>query len=300
MVNTSTVTILTQTGRPKKAQNRTWMQLRKNWAFWISAVIVAFFAFIAIFPGVVAGLFGNGNPRVCDLAFSGLGPAPGHPFGYTIQGCDLYASVIHGARASIGVGVITTLGCGIIAVVLGILAGYFGGWIDSVISRFSEIVFAVPMLLGAIVILNSLESRSVLLLSLVLILFAWPISMRVMRSSVMSVRKSSYITAAVAVGMSTPKVLMKHVLLNTLGPVLVLATLQIGGIISAEATLTYLGIGLQPPAQSWGLQLSSAQSYFVGAPHLLIFPALALTVAVTGFVVLGEALRSATKMGATA
>lgn len=300
MVNVATTNIPTPSSRVKKAPNRTWLQLRKSVPFWASAVVVGFFLFIALFPGPVAGLFGNGNPRACDLMFSGNAPTAGHPFGFTIQGCDLYASVIHGARASISVGVITTLGCGIIAIIFGLLAGYFGGWVDAVASRVSEIVFAVPTLLGAIVILNSLKTRNIFLLSLVLIIFAWPTSMRVMRSSVMSVRESSFVSAAIAVGMSTPKMLVKHVLPNTLGPVLVLATLQIGGIISAEATLTYLGIGLQPPAQSWGLQLSSAQSYFVSAPHLLIFPALMLTIAVTGFVVLGESLRNATKMGATA
>ena len=299
MANATTTSI--SVPRPgKRAKNRTWQRLRRSVPFWASAIIVAFFVFIAIFPDPVAGLFGNGNPRACDLGMTRQPPTSGHPFGFTVQGCDLYASVIHGARASIGVGVLATLGSSLIAIVLGLIAGYFGGWVDALVSRFSEVVFAVPMLLGAIVILNSIKSRNVLFLSIVLIIFAWPTAMRVMRSSVMSVRASSYVSAAVSVGMPTWRILAVHVLPNTLGPVLVLATLQIGGVISAEATLTYLGIGLQPPAQSWGLQLSTAQSYFVGAPHLLIFPAALLTLAVAGFVTLGETLRNATKMGATA
>lgn len=277
--------------------NRTWQRLRGNPAFWIGALLVVFFLLISVVPGPVAGLFGNGNPRACDLADSGAGPSLGHPFGFTTLGCDLYASVIHGARASIGVGLLVTLGTSLIAVTLGLLAGYFGGWVDALISRASEVVFAVPLLLGAIVILNSIEGRSVLTLSLVLTFFAWPTAMRVMRSSVLSVKHRSFVVAATSLGLSVPRVLWVHVLPNTLGPVIVLGTLQVGGVISAEATLTYLGIGLQPPAQSWGLQLSSAQDYFQSAPHLLVFPALVLTLAVTGFVLVGEAVRGATKMG---
>jgi ABC-type dipeptide/oligopeptide/nickel transport system permease subunit len=258
---------------------------------------VLFFVFISLFPAPIAGLIGNGNPRLCGLEFSGQAPSPGHPFGYTTLGCDLYSSVIYGAQASIGVGLLVTLGTCVVAIIFGTLAGYFGGWVDSLISRFSEIVFAVPLLLGAIVILNSIEGRTVIALSAVLIVFAWPTSMRIMRSSVLSVRNRSFVVAATSLGLSTPRILWVHVLPNTLGPILVLATLQIGAIIAAEATLTYLGIGLQPPALSWGLQLSSAQNYFQASPHLLIFPALMLTLAVTGFVMLGEAVRGATKMG---
>ncbi|HEV7951590.1 MAG TPA: ABC transporter permease [Glaciihabitans sp.] len=277
--------------------NRTWQRLRRNFTFWAGSALVLFFVFISLFPAPIAGLFGNGNPRLCGLEFSGQAPSPGHPFGYTTLGCDLYSSVIYGAQASIGVGLLVTLGTCVVAIIFGTLAGYFGGWVDSLISRFSEIVFAVPLLLGAIVILNSIEGRTVIALSAVLIVFAWPTSMRIMRSSVLSVRNRSFVVAATSLGLSTPRILWVHVLPNTLGPILVLATLQIGAIIAAEATLTYLGIGLQPPALSWGLQLSSAQNYFQASPHLLIFPALMLTLAVTGFVMLGEAVRGATKMG---
>jgi oligopeptide transport system permease protein len=294
---TELVTAAGVVNAPEVRVNRTWQRLRPNAGFWAGSVLVAFFVLIAIIPAPVAGLFGNGDPRACGLEFSGLPPSSGHPFGYTIQGCDLYASVIHGARSSISVGLLTTFGMSFVAILLGTLAGYFGGWVDALVSRLSEIVFAVPLLLGAIVILNSIEERNTTVLSLVLILFAWPTSMRVMRASVLSVRHRSYIAAATALGLRTPRILLVHVLPNTLGPILVLATLQIGGIIAAEATLTYLGIGLQPPALSWGIQLSGAQDYFQASPHLLIFPALMLTLAVTGFVVLGEALRSASKMG---
>lgn len=278
------------------ATGRVWATLRRSPGFWIGAPIVAFFLFIAVLPGPIAGLFGHGDPRVCELSLSRDAPdwSTGHPFGFTVQGCDLYASVVHGARASIVVGVTVTVLTSVVAVVLGILAGYFGGIVDAIVSRLSEIVFALPLLLGAIVVLNSIQGRSVWMLSLVLAVFAWPTAMRVTRGEALSIRNRHFIVAARSSGIGTFRILVTHVLPNTVGPVIVLATLQIGAVISAEATLTYLGIGLQPPAQSWGLQLSAAQNYFQTAPHLLVYPAAVLTLAVAGFVVLGESVRQAT------
>lgn len=278
---------------------RTWRRLRRLPGFWISAPLTVFFVLIALWPDPVAGLFGHPSPRTCDLLNSSAPPdlAAGHPFGFTIQGCDLYASVIHGARNSITVGVMVTLLTTAVAVLLGTVAGYLGGWADALISRVSEIVFAVPLLLGAVVILNSVQVRSVWVLSVVLAVFAWPTAMRVMRSGAVTVRNRAFITAARALGMSTPAILLRHVVPNTIGPAIVLGTLQIGGVIAAEATLTYLGIGFQPPVVSWGLQLSSAQNYFQAAPHLLIYPALMLTLAVAAFVTFGESLRRASRTG---
>src|SRR5699024_6228901 len=144
--------------------------LLHNVEFWIGAVLVAFFLFIAILPAPIAGLFGNGNPRDCDLANSRSGPdlASGHPFGFSIQGCDLYANVIYGAANSMTVGIVVTAGVFIIATTFGLLAGYFGGWVETVLSRLSEIVISVPLLLGAILVLNSVESRNVWFVSAVL------------------------------------------------------------------------------------------------------------------------------------
>lgn len=272
-----------------------WSALRRNVEFWVGAVLVGFFLFIAVAPGPVAGLFGHGDPRDCDLADSRGAPdlAGGHPFGFTVQGCDLYASVVHGAFNSIAVGITVTVGASLIAVVLGVLAGYLGGVFDAFVSRIAEIVISIPIILGGVLVLNAIERRSVWFLSLVLIIFMWPGAMRVMRASTVSVKARSFVAAARALGMPTVRILGVHVIPNTVGPVIVLATLQVGAVISAEATLTYLGIGLQAPALSWGLQLSQAQPYFADAPHLLYFTAGALTLAVAGFVLLGESIRQA-------
>lgn len=277
--------------------SRVWLRLKRSVSFWIGAPLVAFFIFIALLPAPVAGLFGHGDPHVCSLLSSKKPPSSGHPFGFTIQGCDLYSSVIYGARNSLVVAVTVVLGTCIIAIVLGMLAGYLGGWADTVISRCSEIVFAIPLILGGIVVLNSVPNRNVWFLSAVLIIFSWPVYMRVMRAESVSVRNRSFIQAARSLGLTTPKILFAHVMPNAVGPVIVLATLQIGRVIAVAATLTYLGIGLQEPALDWGLQLSEAQAYFQAAPHLLIFPSLMLVFAVMGFVLLGESLRSSAHSG---
>ncbi|WZH35175.1 MAG: ABC transporter permease [Microbacterium enclense] len=294
MLEASTATTTATLATPPR-RNAVWARLRRNPEFWIGAVLVGFFLLITAWPSLISGLFGHGDPRACDLSDSRGAPdlAAGHPFGFTIQGCDLYASVVHGAANSIIVGITVTLGTLVIAIALGLLAGYYGGWIDTVLSRVSEIVVSVPLLLGAVLVLNSVQTRNVWLVSAVLIAFSWPTAMRVMRTSTISVRSRSFITAARSLGLRDWRIMLTHVAPNTVGPVIVLATLQVGAVIASEATLTYLGIGLQAPALSWGLQLSQAEPYFASAPHLLYAPAAALTLAVAGFILLGEAIRQA-------
>ncbi|MBN8425656.1 ABC transporter permease [Microbacterium esteraromaticum] len=272
-----------------------WHKLRRNPEFWIGGVLVAAFVVMAVWPAAIAGLFGNGDPAACDLSNSRVGPGaePGHPLGFSVQGCDLFTTVVYGARNSVIVGTVVTLGTSLIAVVLGVLAGYYGGWFDALLSRLSEVVISVPLLLGAVLVLNSVEVRSVWMVSLVLILFSWPTAMRVMRTSTISVAGRGFVTSAKSLGLPTWKILGTHVVPNTIGPVIVLGTLQVGAVIATEATLTYLGIGLQAPAFSWGLQLSQAEPYFASAPHLLYVPAVALTLCVAGFVLLGESIRQA-------
>lgn len=272
-----------------------WGRLRRNPEFWIGATLVSFFVLISLWPAGFASLFGNGDPKACDLTSSRLGPDPagGHPFGFSVQGCDLFSTVVYGARNSVIVGTVVTIGNAAIAITLGMLAGYFGGWLDALLSRISEVVVSVPLLLGAVLVLNSVDVRNVWLVSLVLILFSWPTAMRVMRTSTISVASRSFISSARTLGLPAWRILLTHILPNTIGPVIVLSTLQVGAVIATEATLTYLGIGLQAPAFSWGLQLSQAEPYFATAPHLLYVPAIALTLCVGGFVLLGEAVRQA-------
>lgn len=270
-----------------------WRGLVRKPAFIATSAIIVLMLVMAIWPGLFAGWFGHGNPRTCDLARSGDGPTSGHPFGFDKQGCDVYANVIHGARASISVGVLVT-GIGLaIAVVLGSLAGYFGRLVDAVISRVTDIFFGFPFILGALVVLTSVPDRNVWTVSAVLALFGWPTLTRVMRSSVLAVREREYVKAGRSLGAGPVHLLRRHILPNSFAPVLVVATINLGGVIVAEAALTFLGIGLQSPAISWGLQLSQAQTDFTVSPHLLIFPSIFLSLTVLSFILIGDLVRDA-------
>ena len=209
---------------------------------------------IAAFPGLYSGMFGNGDPTVCDLGLSANGSTSGHPFGFDVQGCDVFANVIYGARSSLSVGFLATAMAFVIAVVLGCLAGLYGGWIDSLIARITDIFLGFPFLLGAVVVLTTLSVRSVFTVSFVLAIFGWPTMGRLMRSAVRQVRDADYVVAARSLGAGDWRILRRHILPNTIAPVLAIATLTVGGVLVAEATLTFLGIGLQAPVISWGLQ----------------------------------------------
>ncbi|NUR75312.1 MAG: ABC transporter permease [Thermoleophilia bacterium] len=270
-----------------------WLLLRGKPEFLISATLILVLLFIAAFPGLVASLFGHGDPRVCDLASSGLGPRAGHPFGFDLQGCDLYANVIYGARPSISIGLLATSTSFVVSAVLGILAGYHGGFVDAAVSRLMDVFFGFPFILGGIIILTAFPHRTVWTIAFVLALFSWPTGTRLMRSSALALRDADYVLAARALGASSPRVMIRHVFPNAVAPLLVLSTLAVGGIIAAEASLTFLGVGLRLPAISWGLQLSVAQGYLRQYPHMLFFPALFLSLTVLAFILLGDALRDA-------
>ncbi|MEV0055549.1 ABC transporter permease [Saccharopolyspora shandongensis] len=255
--------------------------------FVVAALIAAGYVLMAVWPS----LFTSADPMHCELRLSGAGPAPGHPFGFDMQGCDYFANVVHGARPSIAIGLLVTAVTFVLAAVLGALAGYFGGIVDGVVSRIADVVFGLPMIIAAIVVLNLFEERTIWTVSLVLIVFGWPGGMRYMRGSVLKIRNLEYVQAARVLGGSHLRIMGTHIAPNALTSLIVLKTLEIGGVIAAEAALTFLGIGLQPPAISWGLQLSTAQQQWQASPHLLVYPALFLTGAVLAFVVLGDSLR---------
>jgi peptide/nickel transport system permease protein/oligopeptide transport system permease protein len=267
-----------------------WRYLRTNPLFLIGLAIMLVIIAMALFPA----LFAHGiDPTDCDLSLSRQTPSAAHWFGMDLQGCDYYANVIHGARNSVMIGLISVIGVLIIGVLVGALAGYFGGWADSLLARITDVFFGIPLFLGALILLTVTATRSVWTVSLALIVFGWMTAMRLVRSSVVSIRENDYVLAAQALGASSGRILFRHILPNAVAPVFVYATIAVGTFISAEAALTYLGIGLQAPEISWGLQINVAQSLIGSSPHLLFFPALFLSVTVLGFILLGDALRDA-------
>jgi oligopeptide transport system permease protein len=261
--------------------------------FILSSLIVLSVLAMVIAPAPFAGLFGHGDPHLCHLADSDGGPASGHPFGFDVQGCDLYANVIYGARPTVTIGLLVTASSFLLAVALGSAAGYLGGVVDTVIGRLADVFFGFPFLLGALVILTVTPDRNVFTVSLVLVLFGWPAMTRLMRSTVLDQARRDYVTAARSLGASDLRIVRRHILPNALAPVIVYATITVGAVMVAEATLTFIGVGLQAPAISWGLQLAAAQHQFLQQPRLLVFPGLFLGVTVLGFIALGDTLRDA-------
>jgi oligopeptide transport system permease protein len=266
-----------------------WRELRHNPLFIIASALILLFVTMAAFPS----LFTNGDPYDCQLSRSLGRPSSSHWFGFDLQGCDYYTRVVYGARVSIVIGTVVTAGAVLIALVLGSLAGYYGGLVDTVISRFTDVIFGLPFILGAIVVLTVVSNRSLFWVIAVLVALGWTTMTRLVRSSVLSVRDADYVRAARALGASDLRILVRHVLPNAIAPVVVYATIYIGIIIAAEAALSFLGVGLQLPAISWGLMISDAQTRVLSAPHLLLFPGLFLSLTVLSFILMGDALRDA-------
>jgi oligopeptide transport system permease protein len=283
--------------KPRGLLGDAWYDLRRKPLFWISASLIGLFLVMAAFPW----LFTSTSATDGLLARSRVGPSSDAWFGYDLQGRDVYARVIYGARASILVAVLATLGTVLIGGGVGVISGYRGGWLDGLLSRVADVFFGLPFILGAIVILTTFnapdanrgQTAIMFLVIASLIVLAWPVPMRIMRSSVLATKQADYIVAARALGAGPGRIIFKHLLPNCLAPVLVYGTILVGAFIGAEATLSFLGVGLQTPVVSWGIMINEAQQYVRVSPYLLLFPAAFLVVAVLSFVMLGEAVREA-------
>ncbi|MEW2129441.1 ABC transporter permease [Streptomyces sp. NPDC005435] len=276
-------------GRPRSLWSDAWRDLRRNPVFVVSALVILFLVFISLWPSAIA----SGNPLDCDLADAQRGSAPGHPFGFDGQGCDVYTRTVYGARTSVTVGVCATLGVALLGSVLGGLAGYFGGAGDAVLSRITDIFFAIPVVLGGLVLLSVVTSNSVWPVVGFMVLLGWPQISRIARGSVITTKQHDYVQAARALGASDTRILLRHIAPNAVAPVIVVATIALGTYISLEATLSYLGVGLKPPSVSWGIDISAASPYIRNAPHALLWPSGALAVTVLAFIMLGDAVRDA-------
>ncbi len=276
-------------GKPASLWSDAWKELRKSPMFIISALLILLFIVMAIAPS----LFTNADPRACNLRNSLALPSAEHWFGFDLQGCDYVARTVYGARVSISIGIIVTVFAVLIALVLGSLAGYYGGFLDTIIARITDIWFAIPTILGGIVILSLLQERGLWQVSLVLIVLGWPTMLRLLRSAVLSAKEQDYVDAARALGANDFRIIVRHILPNAIAPVIVYATITVGVIISAEAALSFLGVGLQLPAISWGLMIAGSQTRILQFPHLLLFPGAFLSMTVFSFILMGDALRDA-------
>ena len=283
--------------RPRGLWDDAWDELKGRPIFWISSVLILLFILMAAFPT----LFTRVDPHVADLSRSMEEPSSEHWFGLDRQGRDVFARTVHGARASIIVGLAATLVTTLIGGLLGILAAYLGGWADTLISRLGEILLGLPFVLGAIIILTTFAGAQsgagpVLVITLVvgtLTLLSWPLVARIARSAAYAVKHADYVQAAKALGAGPFRIMFRHLLPNVMAPVIVYGSLMVATFISAEATLSFLGVGLRPPVVSWGVAISEAGDYIRQAFFLTAFPTAFLCVTVLAFVMLGDAIRDA-------
>ncbi len=267
-----------------------WRDLRSRPLFWISVAFALLIILVALFPWLFTSVPPNSG---CQLAKSNADPESGHPLGFTRQGCDVYSRVIWGTRASVMVGALATLISTAIGIVMGAFAGFYGGWLDSLLSRIGDIFFTIPYIIAGVVVMSVMPVRNEFVLAFAIGGFAWASTARIMRAEVLRVKQSDFVMGAEAVGMSRFKTLLYHVLPNAMAPVIVVATLSLGSAIVAESVLSFLGVGLGGSTMSWGNDISQAQTSIRTAPMALFWPSLALTITVLAFITLGELLRDA-------
>jgi oligopeptide transport system permease protein len=267
----------------------TWRGLCRRPKFIVSAVLIGCVIVVAVLPA----LFTGADPGYADPDQSLLGPSVAHWFGTDLQGHDIYARTIYGARASVTVGLGATLLVFIIGGALGALAGFYGGWIDAVVSRIADVFFGIPLLLAAIVLMQVMHHRTVWTVIAILALFGWPQIARIARGAVLTVRGSDYVLAAKALGLSRFGILVRHVVPNAIGPVIAMSTIALGMFIVTEATLSYLGVGLPPSVVSWGGDINVDQIRLRAGSPILFYPAGALAITVLAFLIMGDVLRDA-------
>lgn len=311
--------VATDSGREAGLWRDAWRQLIRNPQFVIAGTLIVIFAFMALFPQVIAP---DGVGRAdCNIRLSEEPPSAEHIFGRDEQGCPYFERVIYGVRPSMIIGPTVTVIALLIALTFGTLAGYYGRFLDTLIARVTDVIFALPTILGALVLLTAFRGvdpddpevnpaiavlvrffatidgfvniQGIGLLMFVLVLLGWPTMLRLARSSVLATKSTDYIEAARALGATDLRIMTRHIIPNSLAPILVYASIAIGTVIVGEAALSFLGVGLVRPAISWGLQLSLAQSRINSAPHLMLFPGAFLAVLVFSFILLGDALRDA-------
>jgi peptide/nickel transport system permease protein len=274
-----------ESGQPEEIMNKSARQLLRNFAFMSGLILTVALIVVAL----AAPLLAPFDPDVQDSGNRLQPPSRQHLLGLDDLGRDVLSRIIFGARVSLRVGFSVVILASVIGITLGAIAGYFGGAVDTVVMRLTDILLAFPGILLAIALVAVLgPSLNNVVLALATI--GWVGYARLVRGQVLKVREMEYVTAAKALGARSPRVIAFHVLPNVINPVIVMATLGLAGAILAEAALSFLGLGVQPPTPSWGAMLTSGRRYLGLANHLAIYPGIAIMLAVMGLNFLGDGL----------
>jgi peptide/nickel transport system permease protein len=284
-----------------------WRRLRRDRVAMASLAFIVFLIVVAIAAPLVVDLLGLPGPsaenlNLTDSFGSPLGPTGAHPFGVDQLGEDVMSRVIYGARVSLEVGMIGTSISTFIGVVVGLLAGFYRGWVDTLLMRMTDVVLSIPILLLGLGIgaacsvhgcLNGLVQPGLSTIIFLIAFATWPFMARIVRGLVLSLREREFVDAARALGASDARIMFREILPNLAAPVLVYATLQIPVNILIEAALSFLGVGVRPPTASWGQMVSAASPIFTTAWWFMVFPGSALLLTVLAFNLLGDGLRDA-------
>lgn len=264
---------------------KTFKRLLRNFAFTSGLLLTVALIFIAL----AAPLLSPFDPDTQDTARRLEPPSKQHLLGLDDLGRDVLSRILYGARVSLRVGFSVVILASLIGVTLGAMAGYFGGFVDLIVMRICDILLAFPGILLAIALV-AVMGPSLNNVILALATIGWVGYARLVRGQVLKVREMEYVTAAKALGAKSPRVIVLHVLPNVMNPVIVMATLGLAGAILAEAALSFLGLGVQPPTPSWGAMLTAGRRYLGLANHMAIFPGIAIMLAVMGLNFLGDGL----------
>ena len=265
-------------------------RLKRDRRAWFGGGVIVLLILLA----VAAPLLARHNPTDVDLINSLQPPSPQHWFGTDIQGRDVWARLVYGARVSLTVGVVSQGIALTLGVILGLLAGYYGKWIDEAVMRLADVTLAFPTLLLLIALVAALQpSLTVVFVTIGLV--GWAGMARLVRGQVLVVRELEFVQAEQALGAHDVRILINHILPSVVAPVVIAATLGVAGAIMAESSLSFLGLGVQPPKPSWGSMIADGRDLYQlrRAPWTSVFPGLAIGAAVLGFNLLGDALRDA-------
>lgn len=269
-----------------------WRRFRANRLALLGLAVVILLVLVAALADVLAPF----DPTFSLRGMRGVAPSADHWFGTDTNGRDLLSRVIFGARIALAVGIGATLLQLVIGVTIGAIAGYFGGWTDTLLSRLVDTLMAMPVLALLTLLASVLRDKeipSVLLTVIVIGFTGWSRFARVVRADVMGLKSRDYVIAAQSSGVKPMRIIFRHMLPNVMGPVIVLASLGIGGIIILEAALSFLGLGVRPPTPSWGVILSDGRSFITNYPHIVISPGIMIVITVLAFNFFGDGLRDA-------
>jgi len=284
--NVMTEEILSQIGEKDGIKEKLLKMCRENKLAVFSAVVIVIILLAAIFAPVVAP-FGEAEQ---DLINRLKGPGAGHLFGTDELGRDVFSRILYGARTSLAIGIIPSMIALTVGVVLGLLSGYFGGKLDYCIMRLADVMLSVPSLLLAMVVMYVMGTSTISIF-IALSLVNWASVARVVRSQTLTLKETEYVEAAVSIGVRRRRIMLKHILPNCIPNLIVLFTLNVPSAILSESSLSFLGIGVQPPAASWGLMVNQGKQFLFTAPWLCLAPCLSIMVVVLAFNFLGDGLR---------